>query len=99
MVWHAFMLNPRNYFEDCIRFGLKDLWATGMPWPAVNAAIDTSFMYEVPEAAKSAWTAKTGHRWANAEDSLTKKLQCPRCNQQLDIPWTTCAQGEKPSLD
>jgi hypothetical protein len=98
MVWHAFMLNPRNYLEDCVRFGLKDLWATGLPWPAVNAAIDTSFNYEVPDEGKKAWTAKTGRHWTNAQDSLVKNLQCPRCNQQLEIPWTTCSQGEKPSI-
>jgi len=98
MVWHAFMLNPRNYLEDCVRFGLKDLWATGLPWPAVNAAIDTSFNYEVPDEGKKAWTAKTGRHWTNALDSLVKNLQCPRCNQQLEIPWTTCSQGEKPSM-
>ncbi|KAH8774025.1 hypothetical protein BGZ57DRAFT_894252 [Hyaloscypha finlandica] len=98
MVWHAFMLNPRNYLEDCVRFGLKDLWATGLPWPAVNAAIDTSFNYEVPDEGKKAWTAKTGRHWTNAQDSLVKNLQCPRCNQQLEIPWTTCSQGEKPSM-
>ncbi len=69
-----------------------------MPWPAVNAAIDTSFNYEVPEEGKAAFSAKTGHHWNNADDSLTKKLYCPRCNQDLEIPWTTCGQGEKPSL-
>ncbi len=97
MVWHAFMLNPRNYLEDCIRFGLKDLWATGMPWTAVNAAIDTSFNYIIPEEGKLAFVNKTRHNWNNAEDSLTKTLYCPRCTQKLDIPWTTCAQNEKTS--
>jgi hypothetical protein len=97
MVWHAFMLNPRNYIEDCIRFGLIDLWSTGIPWPAVNAAIDTSFNYNIPEAGKAAFVSQTGHNWSNEEDSLTKKLLCPRCNQQLDIPWTTSGRNEKPS--
>jgi hypothetical protein len=95
MVWHAFMLNPRNYLEDCIRFGLIDFWATGMPWQAVDAAIDIKFNYEVPEEGKTTFVAKTGHNWNNAEDSLTKTLFCPRCTQQLDIPWTTCGQDEK----
>ena len=97
MVWHAFMLNPRCYLEDCVRFGLKDLWATGIPWPAVNAAIDTSFNYTVPEEGMSMFLAKAGHNWNNAEDSLTKSIYCPRCQQQLEIPWTTCAQSEKTS--
>jgi hypothetical protein len=95
MVWHAFMLNPRSYLEDCIRFGLKDLWATGMPWPVVNAAIDTSFNYTAPETAMKDFTARTGYQWKNEEDSLIKKVSCPRCNQELHIPWTTCCQSEK----
>ncbi|KAF7864055.1 hypothetical protein EAF04_007020 [Stromatinia cepivora] len=98
MVWHSLMLNPRNYLEDCIRFGLKDLWATGMPWHAVNAAIDTNFNYQVPEAAKERFTNATGHHWSNAKDHFAKALNCPRCAQALKIPWTTCATNEKPSL-
>ena len=89
------MLNPRNYLEDCIRFDLKDLWATGLPWPAVNAAIDTGFNYSVPDAGKAAFVEQTGLNWTNEGDSLTKTLLCPRCNQQLNIPWTTSGQNEK----
>jgi hypothetical protein len=97
MVWHSFMLNPRNYLEDCIRFGLKDLWATGMPWPAVNEAIDTSFNYTIPQTGMDNFTLKTGHKWNNVEDPMEKTLFCPRCQQQLEIPWTTVGQNEKPS--
>jgi len=97
MVWHAFMLNPRNYLEDCLRFGLKDLWATGMPWAAVNDAIDTAFNYNVPEAGQETFTRATGHCWLASQDSIHKKLHCPRCTQQLDIPWTTCGKSDKPT--
>jgi hypothetical protein len=92
------MLNPRNYLEDCIRFGLKNLWMTGMPWPAVNDAIDSNFKYTVPEEALTTFVTKTEHDWKNEEDSPTKKVQCPKCNQELNIPWTTCCQGEKTSV-
>lgn len=98
MVWHSLMLNPRSYLEDCMRFGLKDLWATGMPWHAVNAAIDTYFNYQVPEAAKERFANATGHHWSNSKDHTSKKLNCPRCTQELKIPWTTCTTNEKPSL-
>ncbi|RDL33351.1 uncharacterized protein BP5553_08790 [Venustampulla echinocandica] len=98
MVWHAFMLNPRNYLEDCVRFGLINIWATGLPWPAVDAVIDTSFNYEVPEEGKVSFVNKTGHNWSNAEDPSTKTLNCPRCFQTLEIPWTTCGISEKPSV-
>lgn len=97
MVWHAFMLNPRNYLEDCIRFGLKHLWASGMPWPAVNEAIDTSFKYTVPEEGKETFCNMTGLSWNNADDPMSKTLYCPRCTQKLDIPWTTCARDNRAS--
>jgi hypothetical protein len=95
MVWHAFILNPRNYLEDCVRFGLKDLWATGLPWPAVNEAIDTNFNYNVPDDGKAAFVAATGYNWNNMEDSLTKTLNCPRCPQVNEIAWTTVGLKEK----
>lgn len=94
MVWHAFLLNPRNYLEDCIRFGLKDLWATGLPWQAVNAAIDTSFNYDIPEEGKVEFATKA-RQWNNTDDPLEKTLRCPRCSNELQIPWTTCDQIEK----
>lgn len=97
MVWHAFMLNPRNYLEDCIRFGLKHLWATGMPWPAVNEAIDTDFNYTVSKQGMEAFSGMTGLSWNNADDPIYKTLYCPRCSTQLNIPWTTCGVKEKPS--
>jgi len=89
MVWHSFMLNPRNYYEDCARLGLKNLWATGMPWSAVNAAIDRDFSYNVPDEAKTAFAESTGYSWENADDSLIKLLNCPRCHQVNEVPWTT----------
>jgi len=98
MVWHAFTLNPRSYLEDCIRFNLKNLWATGFPWHAINAAIDTSFNYDIPDSGKAEFVAQTGHNWSNSDDSLKKKLHCPRCTHQLEIPWTTCCDDKLPTL-
>lgn len=91
MVWHAFMLNPRNYLEDCVRFGLVNIWATGMPWSAVDQAINTKFNYSVPQAGMDDFCGRTGLSWNNEDDPMIKKLHCPRCTQELDIPWTTCA--------
>lgn len=99
MVWHSFMLNPRNYLEDCIRFGLNNLWSSGMPWAAVNAAIDTNFNYTISELAKVSFIETTGHNWDNDEDSMTKQLNCPRCSNVLEIPWTTFITDEKPSKE
>ncbi len=95
MVWHTFMLNPRSYLEDCIRFGLAELWAAGIPWRAVNEVIDnTNFVYDIPEGGRAAYTTKTGHKWDNAQDLMVKTLSCPTCSRVLVVPWTTCARDE-----
>ncbi|KAK8064018.1 hypothetical protein PG996_008670 [Apiospora saccharicola] len=102
MVWHAHMLNPRDYLEDCMRTGLKDLWNAGMPWNLVNEAIDTSFNYKPSDDSIEAWESLTGRRWNNVDDSITKALKCPSCNTVHEIPWTTCGMAEdskSPDLD
>jgi hypothetical protein len=94
MVWHSFMLNPRNYLEDCIRFGLRATWHTGMPWHIVNQCIDTQFNYMVPNRARDDFVKMTGRAWENSEDPMEKSMKCPRCNTESAIPWTTCARPE-----
>jgi hypothetical protein len=91
------MLNPRNYLEDCLRYGLKDLWTTGFPFNVVNGAIDIRFNYTVPDAAKDSWTKSTGLHWENASDSMTKDVRCPRCGTMMKVPWTTCGLPEDSS--
>ncbi|KFX91248.1 hypothetical protein O988_07832, partial [Pseudogymnoascus sp. VKM F-3808] len=94
MVWHSFMLNPRNYLEDCMRFGLRDTWYAGMPWAAVNDSINDSFYYEVTDAAKNKWTSATGRPWNNLDEASVKSMKCPRCSTLLSIPWTTASMEE-----
>ncbi|OBT97940.1 hypothetical protein VE01_04050 [Pseudogymnoascus verrucosus] len=94
MVWHSFMLNPRNYLEDCMRFGLRDTWYAGMPWKAVNDSINDSFYYEVTDAAKAKWISSTSRPWSNLDESSVKSLKCPRCSTLQSIPWTTASMEE-----
>ncbi|KAI0015495.1 hypothetical protein F4780DRAFT_773515 [Xylariomycetidae sp. FL0641] len=94
LVWHAHMLNPQAYLEDCIRQGYNGLWAAGMPWKFVNDAIDDRFNYRVSADCQAAWQALTGRAWDNREDSPTKTLKCPACSEKLVIPWTTCGLPE-----
>ncbi|KAK8065163.1 hypothetical protein PG997_011910 [Apiospora hydei] len=94
---------PRDYLEDCVRTGLRDLWNSGMPWKLVNDAIDTSFNYKPSDESIAAWESSTGRRWSNADDSMTKTLKCPSCSSTHRIPWTTCSMAEDakipPNLD
>ncbi|KAI1431765.1 hypothetical protein GGR50DRAFT_677727 [Xylaria sp. CBS 124048] len=99
LVWHAHMLNPRAYAEDCMRQGLARLWHAGIPWHLVNEAIDTNFNYNVSSACKTNWRNATGIEWDNAEDGLSKDLPpCPDCGTENVAPWSTCGMPED-SLD
>ncbi|RYP46477.1 hypothetical protein DL768_007310 [Monosporascus sp. mg162] len=94
LVWHAHMLSPRAYLEDCLRNGLKEFWTLGIPWNLVNAAIDNNFNYNVSNECKIAWETNTGRKWNNLDDGATKTLECPICKGIIQIPWTTCGQPE-----
>ncbi|KAI9807874.1 MAG: hypothetical protein M1825_005180 [Sarcosagium campestre] len=103
MVWHAYMLNPRCFLEDCVRSGKSDFWATGMPWDAVNSCIDnTSFKFKPGEGTRQRFSKTTGLRWDNLEDPSTATLICRGCNGRIECAWTTVQQGmsvEKPKAE
>lgn len=77
-----------------MRFGLRTLWHSGMPWRLINDAIDNEFAYEPSDEAKARWVANTNRAWSNTDDPMVKPLRCPACATQLEIPWTTCGQEE-----
>ncbi|KAF1817515.1 hypothetical protein P152DRAFT_427420 [Eremomyces bilateralis CBS 781.70] len=92
MVWHSYMLNPRNFFEDCFRSGKMDFYATPFPWQSICAVIDNlAFDYKPSGTAQAHWESSTGLRWDNLYDSFTKRIRCPKCNQANDVPWTAGA--------
>ena len=35
MVWHSYQLNPRFFYEDCIRLNHMDLWGLPLPWKEI----------------------------------------------------------------
>jgi len=99
MVFHSHMLNPRAFLEDTMRYGARQLWTAGFPWPLVNQAIDTSFNYRASDDARAAWTAQTRLRWDNTDDPLTKRIRCPACGGDVEVPWTTCGLEEHPKTE
>lgn len=100
MVWHAYLLNPRCFFEDCIRYGKIDFFATPLPWAAIDAGIDfVSFEVNGSDAAKNKFTSSTGLRWNNAEDSMEKLIQCGECGESTNVPWTCNSQWSSESKE
>ena len=69
MVWHAFILNPRNFLADCIRFGKMKLWALGLPWALVARAIDDeTFQYNPGRFTVDTFKSRTRRPWNNLDE-------------------------------
>ena len=92
MVWHAYMLNPRAYLEDCLRLGRMKPWHIGMPWQAAIDCINSeTFAYEAGEEAAKNFTSDVNLPWENLDDAGPKRVGCPGCKANVEVPWTTCA--------
>lgn len=89
MVWHAHMLNPRSFLEDCIRYGKMNFWATGFPWAVINRCFnDKTLEYNAGETAKSKFEQATKLSWDNLQDPLRKDIKCPNCGALVHVRWT-----------
>ena len=92
MVWHAYMLNPRAYLEDCLRLGRMRMWHTVFPWQVVADCIDSEiFVYQDSRAA-TYFQELTGLPWDQLDDHSLKHLSCPACRNELEVRYTTCHQ-------
>ncbi|KAJ6187364.1 hypothetical protein N7519_002272 [Penicillium mononematosum] len=89
MVWHAHCLNPRNFLEDCIRYGKMSTWVTGFPWEVIDRCINNHTMeYTVSEQGQRLFEQKLNIKWNNLHDPPTKQVNCPCCGRVNDVPWT-----------
>ena len=90
MVYHAFLLNPRNFFADCIRSGKTGVWAAGMPWDVIESAMQGCHSeYQPSERARVAFQRSTRLVWDNLDEPAAMKMRCPRCSNTIETPWTT----------
>ena len=85
------MLNPRNYLEDCVRYGKFSLWTSGFPWKAIDDCIDNdTFEYNASAEARQRFEETTKHAWDSRDDKPVITLECPKCKNATSSPWTTC---------
>lgn len=98
MVMHTHFLNPHDFMEDCVRFGLGALWRAGFPWKLVTDAIDTDFNFNVSDDDKAIFVSSTGKQWNNEDDDMMKTLQCPFCFREVQMPWTNCDVDKSTSV-
>ena len=95
MVWHAHLLNPRDFLEDCLRHGRTPFWNTGLPLGLIVSCIDNeTFEYQPGSMAATRFLAATGYSWNSLEDSQQLLLQCPKCSHEQSVPWTTLDQPD-----
>jgi len=90
MVWHAYQLNPRDFLEDCIRYGKLKFWRAGFPWAEVNACIDNeTFEFTGSKDAIQNFEQMTGENWDSLGDDLLYQMRCPKCASTHAVPWTS----------
>ena len=89
MVWHAYMLNPRDFLEDCLRQGKMKFWRAGLPWAVIDPCIDNhTFEYSAGDAAMKHFEGRTRYKWNSLIDPPTATIECPSCRRTLNVPWT-----------
>ncbi|KAI4100626.1 MAG: hypothetical protein L6R37_005384 [Teloschistes peruensis] len=92
MVWHAHLLNPRDFLEDCIRYGRTPFWNTGLPLATIDTCINNDNLeYNAGDQAPTYFTETTGLPWNSLEDNTQFVLQCTGCSQSMHVPWTTAS--------
>ncbi|KAJ5156161.1 Protein of unknown function DUF1399 [Penicillium capsulatum] len=95
MVWHSHMLNPRDFLEDCIRYGRMSAWRTGFPFEVVNDCIhDRTLEYTTGEHGQSLFEKQIKVSWDNLHDPPTKEIECPRCQVMNPVMWTEGGIGD-----
>lgn len=89
MVWHAYQLNPRNFLEDCLRYGKMRFWRTGLPWAAIDSCINNeTFQFTPTAAAIMNFERGTGYPWNSLDETSAARVGCPMCNQVHFVPLT-----------
>lgn len=90
MVWHAHLLNPHDFLEDCIRYDKKLLWNTGLPLPIISQCIDNrTFKYRTSDNAPDQFRRTNGLRWDSLDDDQQPIVNCPKCAKAKQVVWTT----------
>ncbi|KAK7202398.1 hypothetical protein BZA70DRAFT_286073 [Myxozyma melibiosi] len=96
MVWHAHMLHPRAYWDDCWRSSRQAAYfAMPFPWDEINHVIRPAsadpngpLAYDPPLDAHQNFETKTGAAFDIDRDVIPKRLKCHNClENEIVVPW------------
>lgn len=86
MVWHAFMMNPRMYAEECFKTHATNIWNEDFPWRMVDMVIDSGFNYNATNMDKRRFTEITGLSWDLLDGTKFKAVECFHCSKRVNVP-------------
>ncbi|PYH63319.1 uncharacterized protein BO88DRAFT_447777 [Aspergillus vadensis CBS 113365] len=101
IIWHAYMLQPVIYEDDCSRLDVPHMRRVLFPWKEVVNAIDIrTIEYCIPSAARD-FFEKTSGQSADLLEELCYKahplvydMNCPYCHTTRNLPIIPTAQTE-----
>ncbi|PYH39300.1 uncharacterized protein BO87DRAFT_349288 [Aspergillus neoniger CBS 115656] len=101
IIWHAYMLQPVIYEDDCSRLDVPHMRWVLFPWQAVVNAIDIKTTeYCIPSAARdffeksSKQSADLLEELCNESHPLVYDINCPYCHTTRNLPIIPTAQIE-----
>ncbi|KAE8167921.1 hypothetical protein BDV40DRAFT_284416 [Aspergillus tamarii] len=101
IIWHAYMLQPGLYADDCSRLHVPDMRRILFPWQALYNAIDVMTLeYRIPSAAEDFFELVTGQSVDLVEELTTKPnlwvylIRCPHCLVTKEMPILNSVQTD-----
>lgn len=84
MVFHSYMLNPRAFLQDCLRYSMLGVWKAGFPWQYVERHLSPqSLNFEPPQTCTDAYERVYQEQWHNPGHGTTATLTCPGCGHEV----------------
>ncbi|KAG6811588.1 hypothetical protein H0H92_006711 [Tricholoma furcatifolium] len=92
MVWHAYLLNPGWFAEDCVRLPIMRhlTKATEILAKSLGSDLEEIIVAEPTEARRTFWTSKTGRSWdalGDVDGQLSKEFPCPKCKNPIKCDY------------
>ncbi|KAI2895594.1 hypothetical protein CBS76997_5796 [Aspergillus niger] len=101
IIWHAYMLQPVIYADDCSRLDVPHMRRILFPWQAVVDAIDIKTTgYCISSAAREFFEKTSGQSadllemLCTEEHQLVYDITCPYCHTTRQLPIIPTAQTE-----